>query len=92
MGETTKQFRVSEHDLAILEKALPVIHECAALSPLYSRGRRDCLRGGVQAHSVGHPLGLRPIPGSGEARMTNIHLDTIRLNWLEHMARAPEED
>lgn len=37
MGETTKQFRVSEHDLAILEKALPVIHECAALSPLYSR-------------------------------------------------------
>ena len=37
MGEGTKQFRISEHDLAILERCLPILHECASLSPIYSR-------------------------------------------------------
>ena len=37
MGERTKQFRLSEHDLAILERCLPILHECASLSPIYSR-------------------------------------------------------
>jgi hypothetical protein len=34
---TTKQFRIGEPDLAILEKALPILHEAASLSPMYSR-------------------------------------------------------
>lgn len=37
MGDSTKQFRVSENDLAILERCLPILHECASLSPIYAR-------------------------------------------------------
>lgn len=32
---TTKQFRIAEPDLAILEKVLPILHEAASLSPMY---------------------------------------------------------
>lgn len=34
---TTRQFRISETDLALLEKSLAVLHECASLSPAYMR-------------------------------------------------------
>lgn len=30
-------FRIHEHDLALLEKALPVLHEAASLGPAYMR-------------------------------------------------------
>ncbi len=33
----SKMFRIYEHDLALLEKALPVLHEAASLGPLYQR-------------------------------------------------------
>lgn len=36
-GQTTRMFRISDPDLAILERAAAVIHECASLSPAYSR-------------------------------------------------------
>ena len=37
IGQTTKNFRIPEPDLAALEKALAVLHECASLSPAYMR-------------------------------------------------------
>lgn len=33
----SKLFRIYEQDVALLEKALPVLHEAASLSPLYMR-------------------------------------------------------
>lgn len=30
-----KRFQISEGDLAVLEQAVPLIHQCASLSPTY---------------------------------------------------------
>jgi hypothetical protein len=34
---STKLFRIYEPDLALLEKAIPVLHEAVSLSPAYAR-------------------------------------------------------
>lgn len=36
-GAGTKLFQIYEPDLAILEKALPILHEACSMSPAYQR-------------------------------------------------------